>query len=304
MKKRILVFIVCLFSVIFCGCGVAPQYTIAQKSDGSVMQMIYLPISGAELSSAGATFDEIAEVSSELKGIFNTYFSNMYTNFVTRVSSDEGLTEIEKMSMIAGCPNQSQMSGEGNFNGISYEFNFYSAIHYYYFNSNLYYNDLIERLKEDTSQTTEGLFLDKTTTTSVTIYGIKTSMDPDKTLAEYIAQKCRTVLTEKTSLTAEKIDELVPQTFIYRYGTSTKKTHSNADLIRQVDGIYYHEWNISINDTTREIVTYKYTVNKNVWYASVLLVGIILVFVLLIIAKIKDNKDKSKPPKIIIEQPK
>ena len=298
MKKRILVLFICVCTILFCGCGVAPQYTISQKSDGSVMQMVYLPISGSELAEAGASFEEIAEVSNELKGIFNNYFSNLYTNFVTRVSSDEGLSEVEKMSMLAGCPSQNDMSGKGSFSGISYELNFYSAIHYYYFNSNLYYKDLIEKLKEDTSEVAEGLFLDKTTTTSTSIYGIKTS------LGEYIQSRCQVVLTEKTSLADEKIAELVPDTFIYRYGTSTKKLHSNADLVRQVDGIYYHEWNISATDTTRELVTYKYTVNKNVWYASLLLVAIILVFVLLTVAKIKDNKNKPKSPKIIIEQPK
>ena len=304
MKKRILVLILCMFSFLLCGCGVKPQYTIAQKSDGAVMQMVYLPFSGAELSNAGVTFDQIAELSNELKGTFNNYFLNKYTNFVTKVEIDPGLSEPNKMAMLSGCPGQEDMNGEGTFSGISYEFNFASAFHYYYFNSSLYYEELVEKLNEDTSVVQEGIFVDKTVTTSISVYGMKTSLDPEKTLAEYVTEKCRLTLKEKTDLTDEKIEELVPKTYIYRYGTATKKLHSNADLVRAIDGVYYHEWNISVDNSQREIATYKITVNKNAWYAGLILVAIALVTVLLIVAKVKDGKDKPKPPKIIIEQPK
>ena len=304
MKKRIIVLILCIFSFLLCGCDVKPQYTIAQKTDGTVMQMVYLPFSGAELSNAGVTFEQVAELSNDLKGTFNNYFLNMYTNFVTKVASDTGLSEPNKMAMLSGCPSQEDMSGEGTFSGISYEFNFSSALHYYYFNSNLYYEELLEKLNEDTSVIQSGIFVNKTTTTATSIYGMKTSFDPNKTLAEYITERCRLALREKTTLTDEKIEELVPKTYIYRYGTTTKKLHSDADLVRVIDGVYYHEWNISVDNSQRQISTYKITVNKNAWYATLILMAIVLLITLLVVVKVKDNKNKPKQPKIIIEQPK
>ena len=294
----------CLFSFVLCGCGVKPQYTIAQKEDGTVIQMVYLPFSGTELSNAGVTFEQVAELSNELKSTFNTYFLNKYTNFVTKVASDPGLSEPNKMAMLSGCPGQDEMSGDGTFSGISYEFNFASALHYYYFNSNLYYEDLLERLNEDTSVVQDGIFINKKVTTSTSIYGLKTSLDPDKTLAEYVTERCRLALKEKTTLHDETIEELVPKTYIYRYGTTTKKLHSDADVVRIVDGVYYHEWNISVDNSQRQLITYKISVNKNAWYAGLILITLVLLIVLFIVAKIKEGKNKSKTPKIIIEQPK
>lgn len=301
MKKKFLVLIICLCSILFCGCSVPPQYTIAQKSDGTVQQLVYIPFSGAELQKVGLDIGKISQLSSYTKQKFDSYFNNMYTNFVTRVSTDTGLTSADKLTLLGGCPSQADVKGKGDFNGIQYELNFASAIHYYYFNMGLYYEDLVNELKKDESIKENSFFTNKIINQSKTIYGVNTQFDENNTFAEYITSQCRQVLTENTTLTSEQIESIVPKTFVYRYGTPTKKLHSDADVLRFIDGVYYHEWNITLENSGREISTWTISPNRNVWYAIILLLALLLLAILIIVYYFKHKKEH---PRIIIEEPK
>ena len=290
MKTKILVFFICLCAVLMCGCSVQPQYTISQNTDGTISQMVYIPFSGAELQNAGVDLNMIAELSALTKNTFDNYFLNMYNNFVTRVNTDEGLSESDKMALFAGCPSSNDISGKGAFNGIEYKFTFASAIHYYYFNMGLYYNELVEELKKDESVTQHSFFTNKIITTTKTIYGVNVQYDENGTFAEYITNTCRTLLKENTALTDEQIEGIIPKEYIYRYGTPYKRLHSDADLIRDINGVYYHEWNIDIENSDREISTWRIYANQNVWYVVILASGVVLTTVLIIIYYVKNRK--------------
>ena len=298
MKKKIFGLMVCLFAFILCGCSVPPQYTIAQKSDGTVLQSIYIPFSAEELANVGLSLDKIASLSNEVKLEFDKNFSNMYNNFIVRVNTDPSLSDADKLYLINGCPKIEDMSGDGQLAGISYDFEFATAIHYYYFNMGMYYEELIQELNNDDSIVNEGFFTDKKINSGKSIFGVNTQYDSSKTLAQYISNYCYTVLKNQTTLTDEAINSVIPKTFIYRYGTPTKKLHSNADVVRYVNGVYYHEWNITLDDSEREVTTWQIIVNNNVWYAVALLGAIILAIVLLIIGYIKFKKEKKSIKKL------
>ena len=293
MKKKLLCLMICLFSFILCGCSVPPQYTIAQKSDGTVSQSVYIPFSAEELSNLGLSLDVIASLSNDAKYTFDMYFTNMYNNFLVRVQQDAGLSEEDKQYIINGCPTIQDMQGEGQLAGISYDFEFATALHYYYFNmEGYYYNDLVEELNKDDSIVEEGFFTDKKISSGKSIFGVNVQYDSSQTFAQYVSNQCYSILKEQTTLSDEAINSVIPKTFIYRYGTPSKKLHSNADLVRYVNGVYYHEWNITLNNADREITTWQIIVNNNVWYALALIGAIILAFVLIMISYIKTKKEK------------
>lgn len=300
MKKKLLAIILCLCSFLLCGCGVPPQYTIAQKSDGTVEQLVYIPFSGAELQNLGVHLSTIAEISNSIKQVFDNYFNNIFTNYMTRLRTDPYFNAEQQLYILNGCPAANDIEGEGDFSGIEYNFYFDSALHYYYFNRGMYYEELVEELNKDESITQEGLFTNRITNTSKTVYGVNTQFDQNKTFAQYIVAQCEEALRDKTNLTEEKIQSVLPKTFVYRYGTSSKRLHSDADLVRYIDGVYYHEWNITLEDSAREISTWQITVNRNVWYAVILGSAILLALVLILVCYIKNKKSKVQ---IKVEKP-
>ncbi len=300
MKKKILAILILVFAIFLCGCEVPPQYTVAARSDGTVLQMLYIPFSGKEFHDMGVDDDKIAELASGLKNIFANYFTNMRQNFVTKLESDDGLSEDDKTNLLVGCPGDYDVQGTGGVNGITFQLEFASALHYYYFNSSLKYYELIEELNKDTSVTQEGIFTNKVTNTNATVFGLYTSYDSTKTFAEYMTDRCKAVLKEETSLTDKQIEQVVPKTYMYRYGTTSRKIHSDADRVRYINNIYYHEWDITLDNSAREISTWTLTINRGVWYVTILGSAFLLIAILFIVAKVKEKKDKTQ---VVIEEP-
>ncbi len=301
MKKKILTILLCFGLVLLSGCSVPPQYGITQNGDGSVNQSLYIPFSATELRNNGVEIETCLEISNYIKGEFDKDYLNMYNNFIIRVNTDDGLSAQDKIALIRGCPTMEDMKGEGQLSGISYEFTFASAIHYYYFNYGMYYKDLIAELNKDDSIVENNFFTNKRINKGQTIFGQNSEFDEYNSFAEYITNKCSEVLKQYTNLSDEVIQTIVPTTYIYRYGTTSRRLHSDADLVRYINGIYYHEWNITLENSTREISTWQITANANVWYTLALLCGIILAVVLIIVCIIKEKKKK---PQIEIIEPK
>ena len=56
-------------------------------------------------------------------------------------------------------------------------------------------------------------------------------------------------------------------TFVYRYGTTHKRIHSNADFVYE-DGLIYHVWQVDFDDLANENPLELYTVNavRGWWY--------------------------------------
>ncbi len=301
MKKRFLTILLCFCLILLSGCSVPPQYGITQNNDGSVTQSLYIPFSATELNNNGVDIATCLVLSNKIKEVFDSNYLNMYDNFIVRVNTDEGLSAQDKIALIQGCPTREQLKGEGQLNGISYEFSFASAIHYYYFNYGMYYNDLIAELNKDDSIVENSFFTNKIISKGQTIFGQNAEFDEYNSFAEYITNRCSEILKLNTDLSDEIIQTIVPTTYIYRYGTTSRRLHSDADLVRFVNGIYYHEWNITLENSTREISTWRITANANVWYALALLCGIILTVVLILVCVFKEKK---KRPQIEIIEPK
>ncbi len=294
MKKRFLALIICIMAVFMCGCTNAPTYSLAQNVDGTVTQMLYLPFVGSELTELGVDETTVLEIREALVSEFTGYFRNMHQNFVTRVNTDQALTTEDKMILIAGCPKLENLVPAYSEIGILYTLNFSSAIHYYYFNWDMQYLEIVETLNQDTSVTQEGFFTDKVMSTGITIYGATSSQFAEnQTLAQYIRNYATELLKQKTTLTEEQRASVVPDKFVYSYGTSSSKLHSDADRVyHYTDGMYYHEWDISADNSTREISTWTIRVNNNVWYGVILLAGVVLLALLFLIDYLKKKKNK------------
>ena len=292
MKKLFITLLLCCCVFLFGGCSSAPQYSVAQNKDGSVEQVLFIPFYISELQNQGVDNETCLILSNEIKNYFDKDFLSMYNNFILRVNLDPSLTSNDKSILIQGCPSVDELSGTGQLNGIVYKLNFDSAIHYYYFNYAVYYSDLIDLLNKDDSIVEQGLFTNKKINKGQTIFGENKQYDEYNTFAEYITNQCYQILKNNTSLSDESINLIVPSTYVYSYGTSSKRLHSDADKIVYSNGIYYHQWEITLENSTREISTWRITINANVWYAFVLGVGIIFALTLLIINKIKEKRNE------------
>ena len=289
MKKLLILLCFCL--IFLSGCSVPTQYTVAQLPDGSIVQNIYIPFSAEEFVNLGVDNETIQKMSNTIKYNMDSYFLNMYNNFKTRLDADTSLNENQKNVLLSLSPSQLQMLGSGSMSGIEYNIKFRSAIAYYYFNMNMNYDEIVEELSKDETVVQDGFFTDKHINTNPTIFGVQ--YDATQTLAQFITNTCKKVLTENTSLTEEQIESVIPKQYMYRYGIPTKRLHTNADAVRYVDGIYYHEWNIDVENSTREISTWTIVPNNNVWYALALGIGMLIVLVGFVVVMIIDKKQKN-----------
>ena len=290
MKKSILAIFVCILSIFLCGCANAPTYSLSQNTDGTVTQMFYIPFVDSELTELGVEADTVTDLKNSVMQRFNTYFMNLQQNFVTRVNSDEALTQQDKLLLIAGCPTGAILPALSEI-GIIYTLNFSSALHYYYFNSDMQYTELIAALNEDTSVVEKGFFTNRVISTGTTVYGLNTQYAENQTLAEYITAYSTELLQQNTDLTDEQIASVVPTNFVYSYGTTSSKLHSDADRVyHYANGVYYHEWDITTENSDRQISTWTIQVNTNVWYVVILCGGFVLLGVLFLVDYLRKRK--------------
>ncbi len=299
--KKILTILICLCMFLLCGCSVPTQYTLEQNENGEITQSIYVPFSVDELVSYGIDSETGMEIANEVKNKLDTKFLNRYRNFLTKLETDDGLTEIEKQVLKAYCPSESDMEGKGLLfltsatSGITYEFKFKNVLAYFYFNTTYKYNELLEKLNKDDTKIVHNFLTTEKVSTGETIYS--NEYEGYATLAQYINSTAKQILQNKigsnTTLTDEQknkiYDEVPPKDFLYRYGTPYKRLHSNADQIRLVNGIYYHEWTVDLDNPTREIATWRTYANQSVWYALALGASLVLVAVLMFVYR-KDKK--------------
>lgn len=305
--KRVLGFIICLCMFLLCGCTVPTQYTLEQNENGEVTQTIYVPFSVQELAEYGIESSTARGIGDEVKNRIDIEFVNRYLNFQTKLASDDGLTESDKNLIVSYCPTQNDMLGKGllfgnsTSTGITYEFKFKNALAYYYFNTDYKYNELIEELKKDDAKIVHNFLTTDKIYTNKTIFSVNVEYATTMSFAEYLNSISKDILKQKlndsTTLTDEQkttiYNEVPPKDFLYRYGTSSRRLHSDADQIRNVNGMYYHEWNMSVDDTDREIITWNTYANAKVWYGLALILTIILVVVLMLIYG-NDNKKVAK----------
>lgn len=191
--------------------------------------------------------------------------------------------------------------GNSTSTGITYEFKFKNALAYYYFNTDYKYNELIEELKKDDAKIVHNFLTTDKIYTNKTIFSVNVEYATTMSFAEYLNSISKDILKQKlndsTTLTDEQkttiYNEVPPKDFLYRYGTSSRRLHSDADQIRNINGMYYHEWNMSIDNADREISTWNTYANAKVWYGLALIITIVLVVVLMLIYG-NDNKKVAK----------
>lgn len=307
--KKVLGILICLCMFLLCGCGVPTQYTLEQNADGEVTQTIYVPYYKSELINYGITSDVAQDIAEDIGSELNNRFLARYDNFFAKLYSDDGLSTFQKNQMLSYCPEKNDMLGKSLYfensteKGITYTFTFKNAIAYYYFNSDYTYNELKDVLNKDDSKVVSNFLTTDKVNTSVNKYGEKVYISEtgeSMRLANYINKRAVQILEDKientelkNTLTDEQktkiYEEIPPKEFIYRFGTTSKRLHSDADKVRYLNGIYYHEWNITLDNSTREISTWTKAANRNVWYGLALGLSLVLVAVLMVVFR-KDKK--------------
>ena len=87
--------------------------------------------------------------------------------------------------------------------------------------------------------------------------------------------------------------------YTYTYGTNYRRLHSDADTIKNVNGIYMHTWDLESKD--QEITLYRIIANTTGWYIIALGTGVVTAIIITIIAYTRKNKSKNIIPTDLTE---
>ena len=308
MKKKIVAILLCFCSFLLCGCSEPVEYSIYQDSSNRVCEVTYVPFSASELRLLGVGEDIILQMQSKIIEQVYSYYAAQKESFVKRVTFDMNLTAEDKQLLISqynnGVEDVYAMVGEvptagvvKDTNYIKFALRYDSAICYYMAKLKLSYKQLVEYLSKDDSEIIEALFANKKVSSGKTVFDLQ--YDENRTLAQYIIEQCRGILDDNTALSDAQIAEVLPHEFLYRYGASSSRVHSNADKTFYSDGVYFHEWTLDVISNqagaveieNKEVKTWTTHANKNVWYALALVGGFALVGVLFAVDFFK-NKNK------------
>ena len=145
------------------------------------------------------------------------------------------------------------------------------------------YVEVQKEIQTDDTVTEEGFGTNKKVSSSYSIFTM--NYDEDRTVGTYILEECYNILDVNTTLNDEQIRNIIPYRFLYRFGTTSQRVHSDSDNKTTAEGVYFHEW---LFDTEfdaegspylqqKEINTWLVEANRNVWYIITLVVSFVLV---------------------------
>lgn len=292
MKKKLMAVLLVLVSVFFSGCSSAPDYTVYQNTDGSVVEIIGVPFSVTELRRLDVSEQTAIKIGDSIVNSFQNYYNANLNNYIVRVEKDytDGVFTLQERNYLLS--NDSVVTQKsGNYENILFQTVYKNALVYHYYKSGMQYKELIAELEKDNYEYKKSFFTYNRLTVSTNIFGAE--VKDGTPLLTFLNHQITSILTEDyINLTQNQIADLVPKTYVYRYGTTSRRLHSDADRKYFNGELYLHEWDISAENPKREISTWTTHANGNVWYVGALIIGIAVIIVLSVRYKIKHKKSE------------
>lgn len=283
MKKWIapivLIFIMCIS---LCGCKDykinknAIVMSISSYSNG-VTQAFSMPANTDYFLQHEASQQEIDEYIEDLESqirtqLWNNMFLNYYEIYLKNPIEEFSLNgDLVKIKNVA----YNSVTDSVNF---SFVFGSYEAWKYYHPSTS----------SDDEEQTDQSVFLD----VDVSKGTFPFSQQSGGKIVGYIYYDVLYNVKIR-HFSKEIVDSEEKPTFVYSYGTTHKRIHSNADYVYE-DGLYYHVWQVGYEDLPQENSIELYTVNavRGWWYLAALAGALFVSAVGIIIFVVVDKKKK------------
>lgn len=266
MKRKILSVLIIIMAILtFSGCAKV-TFSVVTNKDGNIIETVYVQPDYEKFSAAGYSRYTVNE---RIVSIYKSYIKEQEALF-----NEYNLTEYQKTYVLNHIDNRFSID-----DGVIILSRIYDSYSDY-----IYFNRLLDSVGIDTSQTEESFLYTLKSSTTKTIFS---QLNEENSLVKYIE--------EMFSIEFDCPFELKDVNFAYEYGDTDKKQHSNADTKYQEDGIYYHQWEISSSNLSREITFYKYEkINTLNWYYIALYLTAIFLIIMLSIGKIISISRKIK----------
>jgi hypothetical protein len=312
MKKIFVLLLVCV-CFLFTGCNIIGGTGFVQHSDGSITEYYFVPFNAEEIVySTDITLVEIVEIRQNIRIFCDALMNEYIEAYKQRIEASEDYTDEQKEALI-----EHGVSFDSNFNNkneyffgleskkyVMYELFFANKLCYLEFKGA---NPSLEEQKEvvvesnlftTTTKTIKDPMLDNIATASIT-------------LGRQFTQLCEQQMIQVIGQSRWAYNKLIlnfdycSSTFVYFYIVPTGRVHSNAKEIVCYDSMYYHLWNIPVNNASldeSEQIKFEYwtvTANKWVWYALALIVSGVIIAGVIFTAKAKEKKEVNQMAKIL-----
>lgn len=276
IKQILMVFMLIIISVYFCGCGQVNS-SIVSNVDDSVEEIVSVELNIDKILEVGYTTNEIKQLKVNIQADAQFQCGLMKQKLNDNVALQLTIPNLGK---------ETREILQSYYDGISvketdWNNNLYSIkvifknIDVYKFYYNISDNNKVE-MKEE-----EHLFYNK-----VYWYG-NTMYFKHRELYESLKTKYETkypnLINDDAKLT-------------YTYSADLRRQHSDADYIEKIDGRYYHTWVMDKNNPNQQIMFYYNVANTYNWIIVSLLITLIITIVFAIIAiinKINNKKQKN-----------
>lgn len=270
MRKKLITIFMSLLCVFFlCGCATV-NYNLSVNSDGSVTQTFSVVLNEELLSGKGKTLEE---VKSEIRQTVNDVESKFNAEFLANVTNPEIIAYVIQNKTDA------KITMGSNYALIKIDFKTAEAYTYYY-------SHTLDT--EDNSIITNEGFYKKSNNTSNTVFN-----DLENNA---VAKRWLAFFGEASGVT------LSDCTYSFTYSTPSEHLHSDADYVGyDENGNKAHTWYFTADEITGQnaqtgdtINIYRIAVNSPLWYYLALGLTALLVVVLVVTSKVKENKNKQE----------
>ncbi len=303
MKKIFLLLILCV-CFIFSGCSNLGGVELMQNADGSVVESYYVPFPKAEiLNWAQENYinppEKISTILRHVKNDYDEYFSDLISEYKQNVDENNNYTQSEKEELKNGISFESNLLDDNILRGIDdyivYQLNFSNSSCYKSF------KNLTPELSENKVVINENNILTKTNRIQkdpLLDKMVESSLTLGKQLINKIEERMKneigTIRWNNLRNTLNFAE--CSNNFEYTYVVPTARLKSNADSIEKNDGYYYHTWKIpfdNLDENGDSIVKIEYwttTANRWIWYVFSLTGAMVVICIVAIYGKIKNQK--------------
>ncbi len=276
-KSAVKVMFICLLllvTICFSACSEVRAMTVL-NDDGTVDELVYISLDEGTITSSGYTMDEIK---TKVENVSVREAQAIINQFKFELAQDILLSTDETRKILASYQDGIEILylNEWENNTFVVGLRFKNADVYRY-----YYN--MKNISETKVSTEEHFLYDK-------IYYSSSSM-----FADYSALYNK-IYDEIISEYPNFINQ--ENKLLYTYVTDSRREHSDADYITNLNGEYYHTWEVEPNNISTNVTFYYNVLNRAnciiVCIGTTILVSGILLLIGYIVEKRKNKKFKEK----------
>lgn len=252
-KKVLLICLLLVIAISFSACSSVRSMTV-ENTDGTIDELVYVSLNREEIETKGYSETQIIEMKKDIAETAEEKANQLIFNYRIRL-------KVSPFSNVGVKVIKSSWNKDSYAIGLRFE----NMASY-----QLFYN-IDPNAPNDATKTKEFLYT-KHEYIRYTKYYVYQSLF--KELETYFNTQYPELVTSESNET------------LYTYTTSTKRLHSDADIVTKQDGKYYHTWKIDGENLDETISLYYKIANRGNWIILSIIVTLLFTVILLVVALI------------------